>query len=218
MGMEAGADDYVTKPFKPQELRLRLRAGHRIIELQNELIEAREALHEKATHDSLTGLWNHEEILRILDRQLSMAERERGCVSVLMADLDHFKQINDTFGHQAGDTVLRETAEKMAAHIRPYDAVGRYGGEEFLLVLPNCDEKCALDLSERLRSSIYRKKKDSPDSPIPVSISIGVASSGIGEKHHAEVLLSAADTALYQAKKKGRNRVETAMLGLKNTE
>jgi diguanylate cyclase (GGDEF)-like protein len=174
------------------------------------LIQAREALQEKASHDSLTGLWNHEEILRILDRQLSMAQRENGYVSALMADLDHFKEINDTYGHMAGDWVLREIAKQFVGQIRPYDAVGRYGGEEFLIVLPNCNKKCALNLAERLRSSVCREKMDAPDGPIPVSISIGIASSGDEEQYDAGALLSAADAALYQAKKNGRDRVEIA--------
>jgi PleD family two-component response regulator len=119
-GMEAGADDYITKPFKHNELRLRLRAGRRIIELQNELLAARDTFRTKASHDSLTGLWNHAEILEILTHELSRAEREEKCVAVIMADIDFFKKINDTHGHLAGDVVLRSTAGKMHSLMRSY--------------------------------------------------------------------------------------------------
>jgi two-component system cell cycle response regulator len=209
-GMEAGADDYITKPFKANELRVRLRAGRRIIELQNELIEAREALREQATHDPLTGLWNHEEILRILRRQLSRAEREGGDVSVVMADLDHFKNVNDTHGHMAGDAVLRQTAKRMLSMVRDYDYIGRYGGEEFLIVLPGCDGKRAGNLAERLYQGVGRESMDIPEGMIPVTISLGVATACKGRKIVADSLVQAADMALYRAKENGRNRVEIA--------
>jgi diguanylate cyclase (GGDEF)-like protein len=209
-GMDAGADDYITKPFKSNELRVRLRAGRRIIELQNELIEAREALREQATHDPLTGLWNHAEILRILKRQLSRSEREGGHVSVIMADLDHFKTVNDSHGHMAGDTVLRLASRRMLAQVRDYDYIGRYGGEEFLFVLPGCDRDSALELAERIRLSICGECMDIPDGMIPVTISLGVATNGGGTRNRAEILVQEADNAMYLAKRNGRNRVEIA--------
>ena len=209
-GMDAGADDYITKPFKANELRVRLRAGRRIIELQNELIEAREALREKATHDPLTGLWNHEEILRILRRQLSRAEREGGDVSVIMADLDHFKKVNDTHGHMAGDAVLRLTSKRMLSMVRDYDYIGRYGGEEFLIVLPGCDSERALSFAERICQSIRGECMDIPEGMVPITISLGVATTCKGRKSDADSLVHAADLALYRAKKNGRNRVEIA--------
>jgi two-component system cell cycle response regulator len=209
-GMEAGADDYITKPFKANELRVRLRAGRRIIELQNELIEAREALREKATHDPLTGLWNHEEILRILGKELLRAEREGGHASVIMADLDHFKRINDAYGHMAGDGVLRVTARRMRSLVRTYDSVGRYGGEEFLIVLPGCDSDRAVALGERFRECIGRSGMDIPEGMIAVTISLGVATARKGRACNATSLVRAADTALYRAKERGRNRVEAA--------
>jgi len=209
-GMEAGADDYITKPFKANELRVRLRAGRRIIELQSELIEAREVLREQATHDPLTGLWNHTEILRILRRQLSRAEREGGDVSVIMADLDHFKKVNDNHGHMAGDTVLRLVSRRMLSQVRDYDYIGRYGGEEFLLVLPGCDRESAAELGERIRLSICGECMDIPDGMVPVTISLGVATHRCGKKCDVDALVRAADEALYRAKKNGRNRLETA--------
>jgi diguanylate cyclase (GGDEF)-like protein len=210
IGMEAGADDYITKPFKHNELRVRLRAGRRIIELQNALLAAREILHAKATHDSLTGLLNHEEILDILDKELARSGRDGVCASVIMADIDHFKMVNDTYGHLAGDAVLRITAEKMHSMQRSYDSIGRYGGEEFMIVLPECCLECAVAFAERLRSCISQASMDTSEGLIPVTISLGVAASGKEGIQDGYSLVKAADAALYKAKENGRNRVEAA--------
>jgi diguanylate cyclase (GGDEF)-like protein len=209
-GMEAGADDYITKPFKHNELRLRLRAGRRIIELQNELLAARDTFRTRASHDSLTGLWNHEEILNILAQELARAEREGKSVGVIMADIDFFKKINDTYGHLAGDVVLRLTAGKMHSLMRSYDVIGRYGGEEFLVILPECCPECAAAFAERLRLCVSSDSIDTPEGRIPVTISLGVTVSSKERKNDADSLVKAADKALYQAKENGRNRVEPA--------
>lgn len=210
-GMEAGADDYITKPFNANELRVRLRAGKRIVELQNELIATREALREQATHDALTGLWNREEILRFLRQQLTRIEREGGHLGLIMADLDHFKQVNDNYGHVAGDGVLRKVARRMRSLVRDYDQVGRYGGEEFILVLPGCDGEGTAAFAERLRLCVGGSPLDIPEGMIPVTISLGVATAGYREGHNVESLVRAADHALYRAKQNGRNRVELAV-------
>jgi two-component system cell cycle response regulator len=209
-GMKAGADDYVAKPFKADELEVRLHAGRRIIEQQMELIGSREALRDKATHDSLTGLWNHEEILGILKRELARAERGRDPVGAIMVDLDHFKKVNDSYGHITGDAVLRTAARRMLSLMRPYDAIGRYGGEEFLVVLPGCDQDSAAALAERIRLSIDSDHMETPEGNIPVTISLGVAASGKERRRNTNSLVQAADSALYRAKEKGRNRVEVA--------
>jgi len=210
IGLETGADDYITKPFKHNELRLRLRAGRRIVELQNELLAARDTFRTKASHDSLTGLWNHAEILEILAHELSRAEREDKCVAVIMADIDFFKKTNDTHGHLAGDVVLRATAGKMHSLMRSYDFIGRFGGEEFLVILPDCSLEYASAFAERLRLSVSSDSIDSPVGRIPVTLSFGVAVSSKDRLKDAYSLVNAADEALYQAKKNGRNRVEVA--------
>ena len=154
-GMDAGADDYLTKPFVAHELRARLRAGRRILDLQAELVvAAREALRIQATYDGLTGVLNRGSVLDALNQDLARAGRESGPVAVLLTDIDHFKKVNDTHGHQAGDAVLQETAHRMKSAIRAYDSMGRYGGEEFLIVLPGCDGEDAVHQAERIREAI----------------------------------------------------------------
>jgi two-component system, cell cycle response regulator len=196
-GMDAGADDYLTKPFNAHELRVRIRAGRRILDLQD-------ALRRQATHDGLTGLLNRNSILGKLAEEVSRAQRQSEPVSVLMADLDHFKSVNDTYGHLAGDAVLREAARRLKAASRSYDAVGRYGGEEFLILLPGCDGQDAWNQSERLREAIA-------DSPFPieggglnVTCSFGLSST---DTSAASRLVRSADEALYRAKAEGRNRI-----------
>jgi two-component system cell cycle response regulator len=203
-GMNAGADDYLTKPFNSHELRVRLHAGRRILDLQEELLKAREALREQATHDGLTGLLNRATILEKLDDELSRAERSGNPVSVLMADLDRFKAINDTLGHLAGDAVLCEAARRLKSAARRYDSVGRYGGEEFLVVLPGCDASHAALQAERMRDAIGATPFVTPSRPVNVTASLGVACSSDSAP---EALVREADDALYQAKGTGRNRV-----------
>jgi diguanylate cyclase (GGDEF)-like protein len=207
-GLEAGADDYIVKPFDPPELKVRMRTGKRILYLQDQLIRAREALRDQATRDQLTGLWNRATILGLLGDEINRADREQASLAVIVADLDNFKRINDTHGHAVGDEVLRQCAQAMQDTRRRYDAIGRYGGEEFLIVLPGCDTNNALSHAERLRAAVSRVTIEAAGSLIHPTISVGVAVCGRHHPARAFELVQAADTALYRAKRAGRDRVE----------
>jgi len=216
--MEAGADDYLVKPFDESELKARLTVGKRILNLQEELVAARESMRHAATHDSLTGLLNRGEVFSLLERELERAKRDRQKVSVILADIDHFKSVNDTHGHLFGDEALREIAQRMQSKLRVYDGVGRYGGEEFLLVLPNCDLSDAIERANELRETIASQPVTSGGVETAITMSMGVAASGCVGVKELEKLLSRADKALYQAKESGRNRVEQADSAPKTVE
>jgi two-component system cell cycle response regulator len=209
-GMEAGADDYVTKPFDQNELQVRLRAGTRLVDLQSQLLKAREELREQATRDFLTRLWNRSSILTELGRELARLEREARPMGVVIVDLDHFKNINDTYGHLAGDAVLREAARRMQGGIRQYDSIGRYGGEEFLILFPGCGEDESYAQADRLRKQLAQTEMSVNDSKLRITASFGVTVAQPGEIYTQEILIRRADEALYFAKKSGRNRVEVS--------
>lgn len=206
-GMESGADDYITKPFDPHELNARLRAGRRILDLQSELLLARESLREQATKDSLTRIWNRPTILEILERELARGQREGLPAGIIVMDLDLFKSVNDTYGHLAGDRVLEWSAQRLRASIRSYDAIGRYGGEEFLIILPGCDEEAATCHAERMRKELEREPVRVGENDIRVTASFGVTTAEPPAELRPEDLIRAADDALYAAKRSGRNRV-----------
>jgi two-component system cell cycle response regulator len=209
-GLNAGADDYITKPFMPEELEVRLRVGKRILDLQQSLNEALEVQRYQAQHDLLTGILNHTEILNILEKELDRARRQNGNLAIIMGDLDHFKKINDTYGHVAGDTVLVEVAARMKKNIRLYDSIGRYGGEEFLLILPGCTTGEVMIIANRILENISKEPVMFDSTPIKVTISLGVAVYGAGDNTITTELVQLADAALYKAKQNGRNRVEQA--------
>jgi two-component system cell cycle response regulator len=205
-GLEAGADDYLSKPFNRDELRARLRTGRRILTLQDEQLKAREELRLQATHDGLTGTWNRNAILDLLRREYELAARSGKTIGVIMIDVDHFKQVNDTYGHLAGDHVLMEAARRMQQAVRSYDLVGRYGGEEFLVVSPECDRGQIQVCAERIRLAMEDQPVLAIGSRIAITVSAGTAI--LNPRLNTEKdALAAADTALYRAKSGGRNQV-----------
>lgn len=207
-GWEAGVDDYITKPFDAHELQARLRAAERIIKLQDELIVARETQRQLATYDALTSVFNRRAILDTLKRELGHSVRGGAPVGAIMVDLDHFKKINDVHGHLVGDVVLCEAAHRMKNALRTYDVLGRYGGEEFLVVTPGCTVQEAAKVAERLRKRLESTPLTLRDIQIRITASFGVASSkDVAED--VDAMIWAADAALYRAKHEGRNRVVT---------
>ncbi len=207
-GLRAGADDYLPKPFDLSELEARLHVGNRILALEQRLLAAAEQARYQARHDALTSLFNRAAILDVLRRELSRAARDRSDVTVLMIDIDHFKAINDTYGHATGDVALQEVSKRIAAALRPYDSVGRYGGEEFLAVVPGCRRIDAPRLAERVRLSVAADDILVGKVTLRATISIGIATTEATQDPDALVRL--ADAGLYAAKRGGRNRIEHA--------
>ncbi len=170
-----------------------------------DLTIAREALYFQANRDALTSLWNRFAVLERLNEELERAAREKQSLAVIMADLDHFKRINDTYGHQVGDLALQEIANRIRSSLRPYDIAGRYGGEELLVILPGCDEARAVGLAERIRLAVCDRPIETDEGPVSVTVSIGVAPVDGPIKADVDEVISRADNALYRAKDSGRN-------------
>jgi two-component system, cell cycle response regulator len=209
-GLDSGADDYLIKPFDPRELKARLRTGLRILELEDSLVEAREQMRFKATHDHLTSLINRGVILDLMARELSRTARQDGCTTVLLCDLDHFKSINDTYGHPVGDEVLREVARRLLLSCRSYDFVGRYGGEEFLIVLNDCDVVHSIGRAEEFRKAIAAAPIRTVQGLLDVTMSVGGFASRDQGHLSPEEVLRETDNALYAAKASGRNCIRMA--------
>jgi len=185
--------------------------GARIVVTQSQLIRAQDTLEYDASHDALTGTYNRGAILEALGKEILRQNRTREALTVMLADIDHFKSVNDTHGHLVGDQVLIEVARRLACSMRGCDSLGRYGGEEFLVILPDCKASGALTAGERLRKAIYQDPVPTSAGPISVALSIGfVCASDASCTPSNTLLLRLADGALYQAKAKGRNRVERA--------
>lgn len=205
-GLNAGADDYITKPFHKHELQMRIRAGQRILDLQSRLISARDELRYQATHDALTQIWNRGAILEMLEGEFDRRARDNSCLSVIMGDIDYFKQINDKHGHLAGDEVLREVSKRISQTIRSYDQIGRYGGEEFIIILPKCDLQTSAEVATRIRHAISDKPISTLVGNLNVSMSMGVATIPDEPLESVLDLVRSADQAMYKAKELGRNQ------------
>ena len=214
IGLESGADDYLIKPFDPEELKARLHTGLRILQLEDNLLEAREEMLYKATHDALTSLLNRGTIVELLARELTRTRRENGCTIAVLGDLDLFKLVNDTHGHLVGDEVLREVARRLLGSVRSYDFVGRYGGEEFLLVLNNCGANKAMDRAEEIRCAVCRSPIITTQGPLSITLSVGVVASRGLDLMTVEEFLCEVDRALYAAKAAGRNCSRLAGIGV----
>lgn len=207
-GLESGADDYLTKPFKPAELNARLLTGRRILSLEEKLVEAREGMRFRATHDGLTGLLNRAAIVTRLQHALDTLPHGGERFALLLCDVDHFKKVNDLQGHNAGDAVLQEIGSRLREVARPLDCVGRYGGEEFLVLLWDADAASLASRAEEFRASIDARMFEACSKHLQVTVSIGaVAVTGEHGGLELREIVGCADQALYAAKSQGRNCV-----------
>ena len=203
--LESAVDDLLLRPFTEAELRTHIRTGTRVLELQAGRIRTQRLLLNAAMSDDLTGLWNRRMILNQLGRELNRSRHECQPLTVAMVDIDFFKSVNDTYGHLAGDTVLREVALSLRSQLRSYDFIGRYGGEEFLALLPGCDAETSAEIARRMCQTVAAHPVQLGNLEVPVTVSIGLSSTAEAG-FDPDTLIAAADSGLYRAKAGGRNQ------------
>lgn len=194
--LDAGIHDLLCMPFAPAEMALRVRNAQMVVQYTR-----------KALYDSLSGLLNHGAIADLLQRELQRARRTDSTVAVAMCDIDLFKQVNDNYGHQAGDAAIKAVASRLQSQVRPYDYVARYGGDEFLIVLVSCTPMQAQDICERMRQAIATVAVETSAGEIHIQMSLGLAVIDPTNEMDVSRIIHLADIALYEAKKSGRNRV-----------
>lgn len=216
-GLDAGADDYLTKPINFPELEARVRSMLRIKRLQDELDQknrelevANKRLRRLSITDGLTELFNHRHMHELLHEEFERTKRSNEPLAVAMLDLDRFKQVNDTYGHPTGDVILYETARILKETAREIDMVGRYGGEEFIVILPGTDEEAAAQFAERIRQAVAEHLYRDEANEVRMTVSGGVASYPGAGVEHPDTLIKRADEALYDAKESGRDRIRRA--------
>lgn len=213
-GLNIGADDYLAKPFEDQELEarifaaLRVKAAHAELRDRNQQLESMlHSVEALASTDALTGLYNRRRFADVLKREFAVTKRYKNTLSCLLLDLDHFKQVNDRFGHDAGDQVLKEVARRITGSLREVDLAARYGGEEFVILLPHTSKGDASIVAERLLKNVRKQEFNFGGELLTVTTSIGCAGNSDVASSSPDDLVKAADIALYEAKKCGRNRV-----------
>jgi two-component system cell cycle response regulator len=201
-GLKAGADDFLIKPFDHEELKYRVRIGERIIQLEQKIMQM-------ASTDFLTGVLNRRAFMERMEVEINRSGREKTSLSLIMADIDHFKKINDAYGHQVGDVVLQNFAQQIRKSSRPYDFVGRYGGEEFVACLPGANASQTGAAAERMRKGVeeMRSMTQHLSEAVVITGSFGVSCLKEGSQEDMDSLIRQADEALYRAKLGGRNRV-----------
>jgi diguanylate cyclase (GGDEF)-like protein len=207
-GLEQGASDYITKPFDHEELVARVKVHLKIKKLQDELKRSNEKLLELSNTDHLTGLFNRRYMMEALDKEVQRSIRKGGTLSLIILDIDHFKRVNDDYGHQQGDAVLQKVALLLQKELRTYDCAARYGGEEFVAILPDSTLQESVFVADRIRQAVQGTRFDAPLDTLNLTVSLGVAC--FSQEHATTVdgFIKIADDALYRAKTNGRNRIE----------